>query len=76
MSLQQIYRVTCDNCGASVIINSGDSLEVARMVEKRNWIFQRVDFYGNEVQFCNSACQELFWQKMDVMPEGTQEYRK
>jgi len=69
MSIRKILRVTCDNCGAWVNVNTGSSSEAGMMLEKRNWIFQRTDFYGNEVQFCNDECQKQFWKKLDIVPE-------
>lgn len=64
MSVQRIIRVTCDHCGSSVIVNTADTLEASRMLTKRNWVFHRLDFYGNEAEFCNSACRDLWLDKL------------
>lgn len=59
MSIQKILRVTCDHCGCSVIVNQSCTLEADRLLSKRNWIFHRLDDYGNDAQYCNEACRDF-----------------
>lgn len=70
MSRQHLTRIKCDHCDKWInVADDGSSSRASQLAEKKGWVVQRTDFYGNEVDFCSGHCQLQFWEKLQVVPE-------
>lgn len=58
-----VTRVTCEQCGLCVTVNTGDELEAGRLIARRKWRF--IDWgYGNESHVCGEACEKSYRERM------------
>lgn len=58
--------VTCDSCRKIIHVNEFDSGMVDADVERRGWIVERMDLYGNNGDFCSIQCLHRFSKTVEV----------
>jgi hypothetical protein len=66
MAFQHLIRVTCEQCGKWLTVNTGDTLEADRILARRGWKFvDVVAFYGITSHACSESCAEQLKQRIE-----------
>jgi hypothetical protein len=72
MAFQHLIRVTCEQCGVTITVNTGDTLEADRIISQRGWKFvDVVAFYGITSHACSESCAEQLKQRIEEAEQST-----
>ncbi len=63
--ITRMLRITCDQCGASSTVNTGDVLEGERIIEKKGWAIHDYG-YGNSGHFCDDNCRGVHLERLQL----------
>lgn len=64
--LTRLTRIICDQCGTTVTLGTGDTLEAERVAEKRGWVEHDWDTYGNRGHFCGVRCRDVMVERLET----------